>query len=420
MDINTVIIILISLVCSAFFSGMEIAFITANKLQVELQNKQGKISARIISGFMKRPSRFIGTMLVGNNIALVIYGIFMGAAILWLFNAETWNDSIKLLVQTVVSTLIILVTAEFLPKTIFRINPNRALNVLAIPLAVLYGILYLPMIFTIGIAELILRAFGIKSNGERVGFARIDLENYVNEMTDRAANKEEELDHEIQIFKNALDFSNVKARDCMVPRTELVALELDEDIEKLNNTFIETGLSKILIYRDTIDNVIGYTHSYEMFQKPENIAAMLRPISIVPEAISAHELLNQLVEQRRTLAVVVDEFGGTSGLVTIEDVIEEIFGEIEDEHDREELIDEQLGDHVFRFAARLEVDLLNEKYELGIPKSEEYETVGGFIIAHAESIPEQGKEFKIGDFKLVIEQVSDSRIETVQLTRLNA
>lgn len=399
---------------------MEIAFISANKMHVELQNKQGKLSARIISTFMRRPSRFIGAMLVGNNIALVVYGIFMGAAIIWILNAETWNESVKLLIQTIISTLVILVTAEFLPKTIFRINPNRMLNTLAIPLMLLYVLLFVPMVITIGLAELILRIFGIRSEGERVGFARIDLEDYVNEMTGRAAEKKVELDHEVQIFKNALDFSNVKARDCMIPRTDIIAMSVDEEVAVLRQKFIETGLSKILIYRDSIDNIIGYAHSYELFRKPESITNILRPISIVPEAISAHELLNQLVDQRRNLAVVVDEFGGTSGLVTTEDVIEEIFGDIEDEHDLDILMEEKISENEFLFAARLEVDMVNERYGLNIPESEEYGTVGGFIITNTESIPDQGTEVIIDDFRFTIEEVSENRIERVRLHVLNS
>ncbi len=417
MDIPDLLIIASSLVCSAFFSGMEIAFISANKLQIELENKQGYFYARILSFFLKRPSRFIGTMLVGNNIALVIYGIYMGDLIMgWLDPSHTWNQGLLLAVQTVISTLIILITAEFLPKTVFRINPNRVLNILAVPLVIIYFLLWIPMIITIGLSEWLLKAFlKVDFAENKPVFGRVDLDNYVREMTDRAADQED-LDHEIQIFQNALEFSKVKARDCMIPRTEIVALDVEDTIETLRQKFVDTGLSKILIYRDSIDNIIGYTHSYELFKRPDSIKSILLPVSIIPETIAANEILELFIKKKKSVAIVVDEFGGTAGMLTIEDVVEEIFGEIEDEHDSEALLEDQITNNEFLFSGRIEIDYVNEKYGLNLPESEEYETLAGLILHNYESIPKANSQIIIDQFKFYITEVSDTRIDEVRLT----
>lgn len=408
-------IILSMLVFSAFFSGMEIAFISANKLKIELDGKQGDFFAKIISNFLKRPSRFIGSMLVGNNVALVVYGIFMARILEPQIAVYTQNELLILLTQTVISTLIILVTAEFLPKTLFRINPNSMLRFFALPLFIIYWIMFLPMLLVIGISDLLIKVFSPQlSSEEDLNFGRIDLEHYLKEGADQSSSQEE-VDHEIQIFQNALDFSKVKARECMIPRTEIVALEMEEDIELLKDKFIETGLSKILIYRDNIDNIIGYTHSFELFKKPESIKSILLPLPIIPMSMQANEILEIFIQQKRSIAIVVDEFGGTAGIVTIEDIIEEIFGEIEDEHDKEALIETKINEEEYLFAARLEVDYLNNEYNLGLPESDNYETIAGLIIDTFESIPTLNEQIQKDHFVFTVKKVFQNKIDLVHL-----
>jgi len=408
-------IILSTLVFSAFFSGMEIAFVSANKLKIELDGKQGDFFAKIISNFLKRPSRFIGAMLVGNNIALVVYGIFMAKILEPKIASFTQSELVILLTQTIISTLIILVTAEFLPKTLFRINPNSMLRFFALPLFIIYWIMFLPMLLVIGISELLIKIFSPQlSSAEDLNFGRIDLEHYLKEGAGHALSQEE-VDHEIQIFQNALDFSKVKARECMIPRTEIVALEMEENLEKLKDKFIETGLSKILIYRDNIDNIIGYTHSFELFKKPESIKSILLPLPIIPMSMQANEILEIFIQQKRSIAVVVDEFGGTAGIVTIEDIIEEIFGEIEDEHDKEVLLETKINDSEFLFAARLEVDYLNYEYNLGLPESDNYETIAGLIIDTFESIPTMNEQIQKDQFVFTVKKVFQNKIDLVHL-----
>ncbi len=414
MDISSLFIILITLTLSAFFSGIEIAFVSANKLKIELDKKLGSWPAKVYSYFLQNESKFITTMLLGNNIALVIYGIVMGQLIEPVIGSYIENDVVILLAQTIVSTLLILVTAEFLPKVAFRINPNRTLSIFAVPVVIIYGLLFVFVSFTLWLSELLMKyVLRIETDHTSVAFNLVDLDHYVKEAT--AESDMEELENEIQIFQNALDFGSIKARECMVPRTEIVALEKDDSIEELRDTFVKTGLSKILIYKDNIDNIIGYVHSYELFKKPDAITKILLPISIVPESMPANEVLELLIKQKRSIAVVVDEFGGTSGLLTIEDVVEEIFGEIEDEHDHEELIELKLNEKEYRFAARLEVDYLNEEYDFSLPEGDEYETLGGLIIHLFESIPSEGETISVDGYVLKVEKVSDKRIECVHL-----
>ena len=411
---NLIILIVVSLFFSAFFSGMEIAFITANKLKIELDNKQGGFSARLLSGFLKQPSRFIGTMLVGNNIALVFYGILMAKLLEPVLYSWGLSGPSVLLLQTIVSTLIILFAGEFLPKTLFQINSNFVLNVLAVPLKIIYFILWIPMSVMVGLSELVLRIFfGIKTGKKEVVFGRIDLSNYVREITQTAEGTEEELENEIQIFQNALDFSKLKARDCMVPRTEIVAVSVEDDLKKLRELFIDSGYSKAMVYRDSIDHIIGYVNSSELFNNPESIKRMIVPVIIIPETISAKEVLELFIKQNKSIAVVVDEFGGTSGILTIEDIIEEIFGDIEDEHDLEELLEEKIDDNTYHFAGRLEIDYINDKYKLDLPEGDEYETLAGYIISNYEDIPELNSVIKIDNFSFKITAVSNVRIETV-------
>ncbi len=410
--------IIISLLFSAFFSGMEIAFITANKLQIELDSKQGSLVGKINSFFIENPSRFIATMLVGNNIALVIYGMLMADALTPVLQQIAYiksNDMLMLTAQTFISTLIVLFTAEFLPKALFRINPNKLLNLLSIPVTIIF-ITLSPVVYIInGISNLFLKyVFNMEIIDDKPVFAKVDIDNYLEEVT-RQAPAEKELDHEIQIFKNALDFDKIKARECMVPRTEIVAIDVDESVEKLKSLFVETGLSKILVYRETIDNIIGYAHSYEMFKRPKEIKNILLPVTIVPESMPVNEVLSKLIEQRRSIAVVVDEFGGTSGIITTEDIIEEIFGEIEDEHDKEKLIEEKIDDRTFRFSARMEIDYLNEKYNLQLPDSDDYETLGGLLLQAFGTIPNIKDRIKIQQYEFIIDEVEANKIDTVIL-----
>ena len=396
---------------------MEIAFVTANKLKIELENKQGSFSAGLLSDFLKRPSRFIGTMLVGNNIVLVVYGIFTGLLLDdFLRDRFGLGDLGVLTWQTVISTLVILFVGEFIPKTLFRINSNFILTVFAVPLKLIYILLWLPMFLMVGLSELILRVFFRVDTGNReVAFGRIDLDNYVREIAENADESAEEVDSEIRIIQNALDFSKVKARDCMVPRTEISAVEIEDDISKLKEMFIRTGYSKVPVYRDSIDNIIGYVNSVELFNKPDSVKRLVVPVIIIPETISARDVLQLFIQQNKSIAVVVDEFGGTSGMLTIEDIIEEIFGDIEDEHDRDDFIEEQIDANTFLFSARLEIDYLNATYKIGIPETEDYETLAGYILHNHEDIPQVNTVIEVDNFEITVTHVTNVRIETVKL-----
>lgn len=401
---------------------MEIAFISSNKLKIELENKQGSFSAGLISTFLRHPSRFIGTMLVGNNITLVLYGIAMGLLLdEWLNRTFGLGDFGVLAWQTVISTILILFFGEFIPKAIFRSNSNAVLQLFAIPLKLLYILLWLPMFIMVGLSEWVLRVFFQAKFGEQeIAFGRIDLDNYVREIAEQAEGGEDELDTEIKIMQNALDFAKAKARDCMVPRTEITAVEIDDSIELLKDAFVRTGYSKVLVYRDNIDNIIGYVNGIELFNKPDSVKRLIVPVIIIPETISAKEVLELFIKQNKSIAVVVDEFGGTSGMLTIEDIIEEIFGDIEDEHDRDDFIEEQIDDTHFLFSARLEIDYLNESYKLNIPESEEYETLAGFILHNYEDIPEVNSVIALENFEVTIVDVTNVRIETVKLKVLES
>lgn len=409
------VIILIAMLASAFFSGLEIAFITSNKLRIELESKQGNWSAKILSYFSKYPSRYLGTMLLGNNIALVIFGIYMDEELHHAMELYVSSRILLLLISTFLSTMLILVVAEYLPKNFFRINPNKALSLFIFPLTLVYGLLYPVVLITIGFSEFILKKiFRVKIEKEKTAFTMIDLDNYLREGTS-AIEKKAEKDHEIQIFQNALDFSSVKARECMVPRTEIIALEVNENMNELKNKFIQTRLSKILIYSTNIDNIIGYVYSKEMFKNPESIRSILLPVSIVPESMAASEVLTVFIQQHKSIAVVVDEFGGTSGILTMEDIIEEIFGEIEDEHDKEEMIEKQLSETEFIFSARLETDYINDKYHLNLPILDNFETISGLIMYYHESIPKPNEEIRIDNFLFTIIAVTKTRIDQVNL-----
>jgi CBS domain containing-hemolysin-like protein len=415
ISINWVIIFL-SLLFSAFFSGLEIAFVTANKLRIELESKQGIYSSKIISKFfLKSPPRFIGTMLVGNNIALVVYGIVMAGIIEPVIRQYIDSEFSVLFFQTILSTIIILFTAEFLPKVLFRINPNVILGFFALPALIVYFLLYPIVFITIGLSQFILtKILKINLVKGQIEYGRVDLDNYLKEFGSNS-DKTKEVEHEVQIFQNALGFSAIKVRDSMIPRTEIIAVEIDSDISELKKLFIQTGLSKILIFKESTDNIIGYVHSYEMFKRPSNIRSVILPVLIVPETMPSEEAMSQFIQERKSLAVVVDEFGGTSGILTIEDVMEEIFGEIEDEHDVEELEETTINDYEYLFSGRLEVDYLNEEYKLNLPVSDEYETLAGLIISICGSIPDKNEEIKVDGFVFIILDVSETKIEKVKL-----
>ncbi|MBL4592257.1 MAG: HlyC/CorC family transporter [Flavobacteriales bacterium] len=413
------IFLLLAMFASALFSGLEIAFVSANRLKIELDKNKGIYSAKILSKFLKQPAKFIGAMLLGNNVSLVIYSIIMAKFLEPLIITHIANNEfVVLLIQTIISTMAVLFFAEFLPKTLFRINPNKVLSIAAVPIRVVYFILLPFTYFTVGISNLILKLFKVDTSESDLAFSKIDLEDFVADIHERQVDGEE-IDSEILIFKNALGFSEVKVRECMIPRTEITAMEIETSIDELREKFIETGLSKILIFRGSIDNIIGYTHSKELFKKPTSVKSILLPVSIVPEVMSANDLLKKSLQERRSIAVVVDEFGGTSGIITIEDIIEEIFGEIEDEHDKEELIEQKIGDNRYQFSARIEIDYINEKYKLKIPESEEYETLGGFIINIHESIPKKEEVIASENFVFTIDQVSGNKIELITVQQID-
>jgi putative hemolysin len=419
MDYLVIMVILSALVASAFFSGTEIAFVSSNKLKIELDRQKGTMSGKILSSFVKNDSRFIATMLLGNNIALVVYGLWMAKLIEPVLIEVTPNPAFVLTVQTLFSTLLILFTAEFLPKATFQINPNRVLQFLAIPLWVIYTLLYPLAVFTMFLSKNILRLFKVQTENGKGAFSKVDLDDYVRDLNDRIEEGGDsiELDNEMEILQNALAFTDIRARDCMVPRTDLVALDLEESIEKLKDTFVKTGLSKVLVFRESIDNIIGYVHAFELFKNPSKIKEVLLPISFVPESIYAKELLQKFAKQQGNLAVVLDEYGGTSGLVTIEDVVEEIFGDIEDEHDNDQLLEEQVDENTYLFSGRQDIDYINDEYNMKLPESTEYETIGGLVLHHTETIPEEGTEIEVGEYKITVKEVSDRKIEVVRVEK---
>jgi len=418
MDYHNWLILAVCLLLSAYFSGMEIAFVSANKLRLELESKKGNFSSKIIANyFLQNPSRFIGTMLVGNNIVLVIYGIYFSNLLEPYLHKITHNEITILIVQTLTSSIIILFTGEFIPKAFFRIDPNYMLNIFALPAFLFFFLLYPFVFLTIGLAEGILKSLlKIELPEGKINFGKIDLDNYLREVTENQVQQEKEIEHEIKILKNALDFSEIRVRECMVPRTEIVAMDVESSVEELKNKFIETGLSKILIYKDTIDEVIGYVHSYEMFKKPKHIRAVMLPVIIFPESMFVKDALSEFIKERKSIAVVVDEFGGTSGIVTMEDIIEELFGEIEDEHDIEDLLERQVSENEYIFSGRLEVDYINEKYHLKLPTSEDYETISGLLTTYHGSIPHKNETIWIEDkYMFKISSASDTKVDKVYL-----
>lgn len=400
------------LILSAFFSGMEIAYVSSNKIHIEIEKKQNSFLASILQKITKRPSKFIATMLIGNNIALVVYGFFMGEIIMRYIHLDGFSG---ILIQTIISTFIILITAEFLPKVFFQIYANNLFKIFAIPAYFFYLVFSLISDFIIWISDLILKLF-FKSTGDEVqlSFSKLELGNYISEQME-IVEEQDEMDSEIQIFQNALDFSELKCREVMIPRTEIVSVEISTSPKELAKLFIETGLSKILVHKDNIDDLVGYIHSFELFKKPETIKKILMPVIFVPETMLIKDVLAILSKKRKSIAVVIDEYGGTSGIITVEDIVEELFGDIEDEHDSFELIEEELAENHYKFSARLEVDYLNEEYKLGFDEDENFETLGGLIVHYTEEIPEQGETVEIDNYKFKILEVSNTKIELVEL-----
>ncbi|WKN42146.1 hemolysin family protein [Tunicatimonas pelagia] len=422
MDI--LIIVAICLLFSAFFSGIEIAFISADKLRIELAGQQGSLSGRILSYFTQHPTRFIGTTLVGNNLALVLYSFFIATFLEPLLvnhiPAAINNDVVVLLTQTVIATFVVLIVAEFTPKSVFLIDPNGLLSLLTLPFTLIYGLLYFPVWIIDKVSRwVIIHVLGFEYRNDKPVFGLTDLNNYVKNTLSEAL-REQQTDENApkinaKIFTNALEFKTVKVRECLIPRTEVVAIDIEDDIEKLKEAFIESGHSKILVYQETIDNVIGYCHSLELFKKPTTVQQILTPIIIVPETIPANELMIQFITEHKSLALVVDEFGGTAGIVSMEDIIEEIFGEIQDEHDDEDWVELKIDEENYLISARHEIDYLNEKYEWNIPEGD-YDTLGGHILSLTGEIPEKGDVVPADAYTFTIMSMSDNRIDNVKVT----
>ena len=413
---STLTYILISLAFSAFFSGMEIAFISSNKQRFELDKKEKSLTTKILDIFYKNPSQFISTMLVGNNIALVVYGLQM-AIILEPFIARVVeNEFLIVFIQSVISTILILFTGEFIPKTIFRLNPNFSLSLFSIPVLIIYVVLYPISKFASLLSYLILKMVGVKNVTDSTpkALGKVDLDYFIQQSIEDAP-QNSDMDTEVKIFQNALDFSNVRLRDCIVPRTEIVACDKTISIEELRSRFIETGISMILVYNENIDDIIGYIHSSEMFKNPKDWTQSIRSVSIVPETMAANKLMKVLMQDKKSLAVVVDAFGGTSGIVTLEDLVEEIFGEIEDEHDMKSYVARKVGENEYILSGRMEIDTLNDKFGLELPESDDYVTIAGFILHSYQNFPKFNETVVIDKYSFKIIKMTATKIELVRM-----
>jgi len=416
-------ILIVAILLSAFFSGMEIAFYSSNKLRIEIDRQKGLISGQIFSRFLQKPSSLMATLLIGKYLALVMFGISATALLIFpqypLFSAPVQTDGVLMIIQVFCATGIILVTAEFIPKVLFRINPNGVLHLFALP-TIAFHYLFYPVAKMLVLASKAMMKlfFGIRPHDEKYAFSNLDLENYLIEFSQENEDAPAYED-EIQMLQNAIDFRTVKLRECMIPRTEIVAVELNDSISNLNRNFLSSGHSKILVYDDHIDNIIGYTHAFDLFKDPVDIQTILRPIMIVPESMLANRLMERFIKERKSVAVVVDEFGGTAGIITLEDVIEEIFGEIEDEFDTTALFEKQLSADEFVFESRLEIYYLNETYGFGFEESDEYNTLAGFILHYHENIPVAGEEIRIGNFLFTVLEASETRLKKVRMKLLS-
>jgi len=413
-------IIILCLILAAFFSGMEIAFVSSNKIYLEIEKKQDNFLSQILTRLTEKPSKFIASMLIGNTIVLVVYGFFMGELLMrWILKLGFHFTSLSnVLIQTVLSTFLVLITSEFIPKVFFQIYANRLIKFFAIPAYVFHLLFYFISSFVLWISDFILRRF-FRTEGDQVQlfFSKIELGNYITEQMS-AVEDHENVDSEIQIFQNALEFSGVKARDIMSPRTEISAVEIYDSVTELKEKFIETGYSKILVYQNSLDDVLGYVHSFELFKKPRTIKSVMIPVEFVPETIFIKDVLDLLTKKRKSIAIVLDEYGGTSGMITVEDIVEELFGEIEDEHDSEveELIEKQLSEDAYLFSTRLDVEYLNQNYKLNIPESDSYGTLGGFIVDFTKEIPQKGDQIVIEKFHFTIEEATNKKIELVKMS----
>ena len=413
---NWIAIIIIALLFSAFFSGMEIAFVSSNKVRAELDMKQKGLLSRILSLFYGNEEQFISTMLVGNNIALVVYGMGM-AALLEPVIALVWNqEAFVVLMQTLLSTLLILFVGEFMPKTIFRIDPNATMRFFAPLVWLIYVVLYPISKFTSMVSKWLMRLGGVKiEHHTDVLMSKIELDSFIQKSIEESDSKEP-VEPEMKIFQNALDFSNIHLRDCMIPRTELVAVDIDEVTdEELLHTFVSTGISKVLVYRENIDNILGYIHSSEMFRQHDDWRKSIRPAVFAPESMLANKLMRNLMQQKKSLAIVVDEFGGTAGLVTLEDLVEEIFGDIEDEHDTQNLVARRVGENEYEFSGRMEIGRINEEFGLDIPESDDYQTIAGYILYHYQTLPRLGETVEIKNYRFTILRRKATKIELVRM-----
>lgn len=421
MIIDPLLMVCICLIFSGFFSGMEIAYISADKLRIEMLSQKKGLMASSLSYFQKHRARFLSTTLVGNNLALVLYGILMANLLepKILNILPHWIDSpiITLVIQTLIATFIVLITAEFLPKSLFLLNPNTLLRIFSLPMMGLF-VLMSPLVWMVEIISkfIVTRIFQLSYAENQSLFALTDLNNFIKKNTEHSEIEDQEID--VKFFNNAIEFKEIQVRECMIPRTEIIAVDINDDLLKLSTAFIDSGHSKIIVYKENIDNVIGYCHSLEMFKKPKSIKDILTTILIIPETMPANELLVKLIADQKSLALVVDEFGGTAGLVSIEDVMEEIFGEIRDEHDDEFLIEQKIAENIYLLSARHEIDALNEKYNWSLPKGD-YDTLGGLILAKNEDIPTRQDEIGIDHFLFQIINMEDNRIDQVRLTIQN-
>lgn len=414
MEVQIVVIVL-SILASAFFSGMEIAFVSANKMHIEIEKKKEGFTAKVLAKLTLKSSKFITTMLVGNNIALVIYSFFMGEFIVQFLDL---NPLLTLLTQTTISTIVILVTAEFLPKAIFRIFANESLKIFAIPAYFFYVLFHYLSEGITAISDFILRVFlNTKPDTEQTEFSKAELESYITEQLEKTETKD--VDSEIQIFQNALEFNDVKAREVMIPRTEILAVDISESINNVRDKFVKTGFSKIIVYKNTLDDVVGYVHAFDMFKKPKSLRSVLLLVEFIPESMMINDVLNILTKKKKSVAVVLDEYGGTSGIMTVEDIVEELFGEIEDEHDTVALTENKINDREFEFSARLEIDYINDNYQINLPKDEGYETLGGLIVEYSENIPLQDEIIEIENYQFTILKASTSKIEEIYLKVLS-
>ena len=416
---HTLLILLVALFLSALFSGLEIAFLSSDKLRFEMDLERHTFSSRLLERFFRNPNIYISTMLVGNNVALVVYSTMMAHLIEALLPEGFISDEFLLvLVETLISTAIVIVVAEYLPKTIFRLNPNRKLNIFAFPIWLIYIILYPVSLFTTWLSRMILRLFGVRIDKENTekAFSKVDLDFFVQSGISEGNPENAEQESEVRIFQNVLDFSNVKTRDCMVPRNEVCAVERGVKLDELRERFIETGYSKILVYDGDMDHIVGYIHSSELFRHKEDWREHIQSVPFVPETLAAQKLMKQLMARKKSLAVVVDEFGGTSGIVSLEDIIEEILGDIEDEHDVTNLIAKQTDDG-WLLSGRMEIDRVNEMFGLDIPESDEYMTVGGLILSKVKGFPKVNEKVQAGGYSLRVLKKGDTKIELVELTR---